>query len=44
MGTAAPKPRPMRSRRSGLKKMRLISQNIQIIKKLESSLKEKKIK
>ncbi len=35
MGTAAKKPRPMRSRRSGVKKMRLIKQNLEILKKIE---------
>jgi hypothetical protein len=44
MGTASPKPRPMRSRRSGIKKNKLISQNIQIIKKLESDIKKKEVK
>lgn len=36
MGTAAKKPRPMRSRKSGLKKKKLIDANIAILKKLES--------
>ena len=35
MGTAAKKPRAMRSRRSGVKKMRLIKQNLEILKKIE---------
>ena len=35
MGTAAKKPRAMRSRRSGLKKMRLINKNLEILKKME---------
>ena len=34
MAKAAPKPRPMRSRKSGLKKMKLIKQNLEVIKKL----------
>lgn len=33
MANAAKKPRPMRSRRSGLKKMRLIKENLEILKK-----------
>lgn len=35
MGTAAKKPRAMRSRRSGLKKIRLINKNLEILKKIE---------
>ena len=35
MGTAAKKPRAMRSRRSGIKKLRLIKQNLEILKKIE---------
>jgi hypothetical protein len=35
MGTAVKKPRAMRSRRSGVKKMRLIKQNLEILKKIE---------
>ena len=35
MGTAAKKPRAMRSRRSGVKKLRLIKQNLEILKKIE---------
>ena len=34
MAKAAPKPRPMRSRKSGVKKMKLIKQNLEVIKKL----------
>jgi hypothetical protein len=34
MGTAAPKPRAMRSRRSGIKKLELIKKNLEILKKL----------
>lgn len=35
MANAAPKPRPMRSRRSGVKKMKLIKQNLEILKKVQ---------
>jgi hypothetical protein len=35
MGTAAPKKRPMRSRRSGIKKLELIKKNLDILKKLK---------
>jgi hypothetical protein len=38
MGTAAKKPRPMRSRRSGIKKMRLIKNNLEILKKIEKGV------
>ena len=34
MGTAAPKKRPMRSRRSGVKKLRILQANLDILKKL----------
>ena len=34
MAKAAPKPRPMRSRKSGVKKMKLIKKNLEVIKKL----------
>ena len=33
MGTAAKKPRPMRSRRSGIKSKTLIDNNLMILKK-----------
>ena len=33
MGTAAKKPRPMRSRRSGVKKSELVKQNLEVLKK-----------
>ena len=33
MGTAAKKPRPMRSRRSGVKKKQLVDANLAILKK-----------
>ena len=36
MGSAAKKPIPMRSRRSGLKKKKLIDANLAILKKLEN--------
>ena len=39
MANAKPKPVPMRSRRSGVKKMKLIKQNLEIINKLEKELK-----
>lgn len=35
MGSAAKKPKPMRSRKSGLKKKKLIDANLAILKKLE---------
>jgi hypothetical protein len=35
MGSAAKKPRPMRSRKSGLKKKKLIDANLVILKKLK---------
>ena len=35
MGSAAKKPKPMRSRRSGLKKKKLIDANLVILKKLK---------
>jgi hypothetical protein len=35
MGTAAKKPRAMRSRRSGLKKFELVKKNLEILKKLK---------
>ncbi len=34
MGTAAKKPRAMRSRRSGVKKMELVKKNLEIINRL----------
>ena len=36
MGTKPKKKRAMRSRRSGLKKMKLVKQNLEVLKKLES--------
>jgi hypothetical protein len=43
MGSAAPKPKPMRSRKSGLKKKKLIDQNILVIKKLSEEIKKKSV-
>ena len=34
MGSAAKKPRPMRSRRSGVKKLKLVQSNLEVLKKL----------
>ena len=39
MANAKPKPVPMRSRRSGVKKKKLVDANLEIIKKLEKELK-----
>jgi hypothetical protein len=36
MAQAKKKPVPMRSRKSGLKKMKLIKQNLEVLKRLES--------
>ena len=36
MANAKPKPVPMRSRRSGIKKKKLVDANLAILKKLES--------
>jgi hypothetical protein len=36
MGTAAKKPRAMRSRRSGVKKKKLVDKNLEILAKLKS--------
>jgi len=38
MAKAKPKPVPMRSRKSGLKKIKLIKENLSIIKKIERDL------
>ena len=38
MGSAAKKPRPMKSRKSGLKTKKRIENNILVIKKLESKI------
>jgi hypothetical protein len=40
MGSAAKKPRPMKSRKSGLKTKKRIDNNILVIKKLESQIKQ----
>jgi len=37
MGSAAPKPKPQRSRKSGLKKMKLVKANLEILKKLKNN-------
>jgi hypothetical protein len=37
MGTAAPKPRAMRSRRSGIKKLEIVKKNLEILKKLKGN-------
>ena len=37
MGTAASKPRAMRSRRSGIKKLVLVQKNLEILKKLKGN-------
>ena len=37
MGSAPAKPRPMRSRRSGIKKLRIVQQNLEILKKLKAN-------
>jgi len=34
MGTAAKKPRAMRSRRSGVKKLKLVNKNLEILRSL----------
>lgn len=41
MANAAPKKRPMKSRKNGLKHARRIKQNQEVIKKIEESLKNK---
>ena len=43
MGSASPKPKPMRSRKSGLKKKKLIDQNILVLKKLSEEIKKKSV-
>lgn len=37
MGSAAKKPRPMRSRRSGIKKLKQVKNNLEVLKKFASS-------
>jgi hypothetical protein len=39
MAKKSPKPRPMKSRRNGLKDRKLIDQNIKVIKNIENYLK-----
>jgi len=39
MAKKSPKPRPMKSRRNGLKDRKLIDQNIKVIKNIENHLK-----
>ena len=36
MGSAAKKPRPMRSRRSGVKKMELVKANLEVLNKVKN--------
>ncbi len=38
MANAKPKPRPMRSRKSGVKTTRLIKKNLEILKKIEKGV------
>jgi hypothetical protein len=40
MARKSPKPRPMKSRRNGLKDRKLIDQNIKVIKSLENQTKK----
>jgi hypothetical protein len=37
MGTAAKKKRPMRSKRSGIKKTELVKANLEVLKKVNNS-------
>jgi hypothetical protein len=39
MAKKSPKPRPMKSRRNGLKDRKLIDENIKVIKSIENHLK-----
>jgi hypothetical protein len=39
MAKKSPKPRPMKSRRNGLKDRKLIDENIKVIKNIENHLK-----
>jgi hypothetical protein len=39
MAKKSPKPRPMKSRRNGLKDRKLIDENIRVIKSIENHLK-----
>lgn len=36
MGTKAKKPKPMRSKRSGIKSQKIIDRNLEILKKIKS--------
>lgn len=38
MANAKPKQKPQRSRKSGLKKMKLIKQNLEVLKKIEKGV------
>lgn len=38
MANSKPKPRPMRSRKSGVKTMRLIKKNLEILKRIEKGV------
>ena len=38
MANSKPKPRPMRSRKSGIKTMRLIKKNLEILKRIEKGV------
>jgi hypothetical protein len=40
MAKKSPKPRPMKSRRNGIKDRKLIEQNIKVIKNIENQLKK----
>jgi hypothetical protein len=37
MGSAPPKPRAMRSRRSGIKKLEIVKKNLEVLKKLKGN-------
>ena len=40
MAKKSPKPRPMKSRRNGIKDRKLIEQNIKVIKNIENHIKK----
>lgn len=40
MAKKSPKPRPMKSRRNGIKDRKLIDQNIKVIKNIENHIKK----
>ena len=40
MAKKSPKPRPMKSRRNGIKDRKLIDQNIKMIKSIENQIKK----